>query len=197
MKMNTDSMGKYRVSTNNRPIDLNDRSGYTHLNLAVFENEPRQNHNRYTINLSYKVPGVRHYFKMNATILNTFEPRRWLRMEDADERIRDPFYMDFIRYRKHILREYGREDILISPTAGFFHEVLSQRGYIGDTYFDSYATLHWTADEDEPIVNIRFFDWTYQSLFLEENPDWKLGSREPRWSELIYIQPNPHIRGVA
>ncbi len=197
MKTNTDSMGGYSINTANRPIDLNNRSMYTHLHLAVFENKPQKNHNRYTINLSYKVPGVKHYYKLNATLLNSFEPMRWLRMENATERVSDPFYMDFMRYRKQILREYKKDEILISPTAGFFHEVLSRAGYIGDTYFDSYATLHWTSDEYEPIINIRFFDWTYQSTFLEENLSWKLGSNEPRWSELIYIQPNPHIRGVS
>ena len=191
-----DAMGVYSSNINKRPIDFNDKSQYTQLHLAVFENEPKPNHNRYSINLSYKVSGVKHFYKFNATMLNLFEPMRWLRMDNAETLVRDPLYMDFIKYRKQILREYSKDDILISPTVGFFHEVLSNKGFIGDTYFDAYASLHWTKDEYEPIVNIRFFDYTYQSMFLEENPDWKLGSKEPRWRELIYIEPNKFIKGV-
>ena len=189
-------MGVYSSNINQRPIDFKDKSKYTQLHLAVFENQPKRNHNRYSINLSYKVPGVKHFYKFNATMINLFEPMRWLRMENAETLIRDPLYLDFIKYRKQILRDYKKDDILISPTAGFFHQVLSNNGFVGDTYFDAYSTLHWTKDEYEPIVNIRFFDWTYQSMFLEENSDWKLGSNEPRWRELIYLEPNKFVRGV-
>ena len=197
MKPIKDAMGAYIPTTANRPIDFNDTTQYTQLHLAIFEKAPENNHNRYTINLSYKTPGSKNFYKFNATILNLFEPMRWLRMGDAHERARNPFYMDFMKYRKDILRQNKKDDILISPTAGFFHDVVSNKGYIGDTYFDAYATLHWTADEYEPIVNIRFFDYTYQSMFLEETPDWKLGSNKPRWRELIYLEPNNHIKGVV
>ena len=188
-----DNMGSYSSRKNKAPIDFNDKSQYTQLHLAVFEQEPKRNHNRYTINLSYKLPNSNRFEKLNATILNTFEPMRWLRMDDANDRIREPFYMDFVKYRKELLHKYKKDDILISPTAGFFHEVFTN-GFTGDTYFDAYATLHWTDDEHEPIVNIRFFDYTYQSIFLEENPNWELGCKQPRWRELIYIEPNKNIK---
>jgi hypothetical protein len=193
MSIIQDKMGSYLPRQNKAPIDFNNKSTYTQLHLAVFEQEPKRNHNRYTVNLSYKVPGSNRFDKLNATILNLFEPMRWLRMDDAQSRVSDPFYMDFIKYRKQLLRDYKKDDILISPTVGFFHEVFSN-GFTGDTYFDSYATLHWTNDEYEPIVNIRFFDWTYQSIFLEEDPQWELGSKKPRWRELIYLEPNKHIK---
>lgn len=193
MSIIQDAMGSYIPRKNSPPMDFNNKSSYTQLHLAVFEQEPKRNHNRYTVNLSYKRPGSIRFEKFNATILNLFEPMRWLRMDDATTRIRDPFYMDFVKYRKELLRQHKKDDILISPTVGFFHEVFSN-GFTGDTYFDSYATLHWTEDEYEPIVNIRFFDYTYQSMFLEENLNWQLGCKEPRWRELIYLEPNKHIK---
>ena len=193
MTLHKDAMGSYESRINTPPIDFKNKSLFTQLHLAVFEQEPKRNHNRYTVNLSFKVPNSRRFEKLNATMLNTFEPMRWLRMSDGNTRIDDSFYSDFFKYRKTVLREYPKDDILISPTAGFFHEVFTN-GFTGDTYFDAYATLHWTKDQFEPIVNIRFFDYRYQSYFLEENPNWKLGCKEPRWRELIYLEPNTNIK---
>lgn len=192
-----DELGTYEVSSVKRPIDFNDTTQYTYLSLSVFQNKPVRNKNEYSINLSYKIPQSKRFYKFNATMLNTFEPLRWMRNFDKQEqrqKLMNPFYFDWVQERKRILRENSKQNISIQPTAGFFHEVLGGKDFIGDTFLDAYATLHWTKDEYEPRVNIRFFDFTHTSLFLEENQNWELGSQEPRWQELIYVKESEFVK---
>jgi len=193
----TNSLGAYEVDVSKRPIDFNDKSQYTQLRLGVFQNKPKKDENEYTMNLSYKLPGNKRFHKFNASLLNTFEPMRWMRnFEQSEQRSQAsrPLYFDWIKERRRILQEYKKDDIMIRPTAGFFHEVLDNRGFVGNTYLDAYATLHWTKDWGVPRVNIRFFDYTYESIFLEENDEWELGCQNPRWIDTLYVEPNKHIK---
>jgi hypothetical protein len=178
MKQITDEIGTYDIPTNQYDFD-NANAIY----LNVFHNEGQINSNEWKVCLNvYYENGNRETF--TAGIINKFEPARWLRSIPQDYR-EFAFYRDFLEWRNQAKKLEVKWDKKAS--AGFFYS--NSLGH--DSPFNTAYAYIVKQEEQDPIVGIRFWDYTYfgqvpVNKFLKgKGPKWTLVLKEPKKKGMI------------
>lgn len=176
----TDLLGTTGVSTKTKPFDVEEAEA---IYLHLFDNGDVNDSARYKVSLNFILPQNRATFI--APILNHFEPARWLRSVNEQDRQR-PFYKQFQEWRRDIRNEFkGVVNFTKEPSAGFFYNQATGHNY---PYDCAYAYMLW-QEGALPQIGFRFFDYVSNGMYELNENEYKGSTAAPAWRFTIKDKP--------
>jgi len=176
----TDLLGTAQVNTRTKPFDVNDAEA---IYLHLFDNGNVNDSCRFKVSLNFVLPDHRATFI--APILNKFEPARWLRSVNEDDRQR-PFYKQFQEWRRDIKNEFkGIVKFEKEPSAGFFYNQATGHNFPFDC---AYAYMFW-AESAQPQIGFRFFDYVSEATYELNENEYKGNTSAPAYRFTIKDKP--------